>query len=177
MKKRLTLIATMMLLTIAASAQIQLLYMNHGRNVIDRNKKLYWMEGDSDPCFDILSYKKAGNKETFTLKEKEKGGTETYNVTITLNDKSVPVHIVIKAPSYVLDDSDVRTTSGNVDEDNRMYKYFGELAGYPPTANIGTSAPSVTDIKQGGAKGATAKVGETVKGAVGKVKGLFKKKK
>ena len=28
--------------------------------------------GDEDPCFDIVNYKMAGNKETFTLKRKEK---------------------------------------------------------------------------------------------------------
>ena len=58
-------------MAVGASAQIQLLYTDFGRNVIDRNKKLFWMDGDSDPCFDIQSYKKGGNKEVFVISEKE----------------------------------------------------------------------------------------------------------
>ena len=57
-------------MAVGASAQIQLLYTDFGRNVIDRNKKLFWMDGDSDPCFDIQSYKKGGNKEVFVISEK-----------------------------------------------------------------------------------------------------------
>ena len=71
-------------LAMTASAQVQLLFFDGGRHVIDRNKKLYWMDaGDEDPCFDIINYKKTGNKETFTLKCKEKeryGQPSTYIV-------------------------------------------------------------------------------------------------
>lgn len=67
MKTKFVLAFVMMSLAMAASAQIQLLYLDGGRDVIDRNKKLYWMNGDDDPCFDILNYKKTGNKETFRL--------------------------------------------------------------------------------------------------------------
>ena len=60
-------------LAMTASAQVQLLFFDGGRHVIDRNKKLYWMDaGEEDPCFDIINYKKTGNKETFTLKCRRK---------------------------------------------------------------------------------------------------------
>ena len=45
-------------MAVGASAQIQLLYTDFGRNVIDRNKKLFWMDGDSDPCFDRVATKR-----------------------------------------------------------------------------------------------------------------------
>ncbi len=56
MKKRLLVMLALFTMAVGASAQIQLLYTDFGRNVIDRNKKLFWMDGDSDPCFDIQSY-------------------------------------------------------------------------------------------------------------------------
>lgn len=181
MKTRNLLTTAFMFLAMSASAQIQLLYMNSGRNVIDRTKKLYWMEGDDDPCFTILNYKKSGNKETFTLKAKEAGDNQTYSVAMTLNGQSVPTHIVIKDGKNVVDDSEVRTTSGNADEDNRMYDYFGGLAGYPASQRTtvkGVPAkPTAKDVKEQGAKGVADKVGDAAKGAFGKVKGLFKKKK
>lgn len=46
MKTKFILAFVMMSLAMAASAQIQLLYLDGGRDVIDRNKKLYWMNGD-----------------------------------------------------------------------------------------------------------------------------------
>ena len=49
-----------MMFALSASAQVQLLFMEGGRNVIDRNKKMYWMDGDDDPCYNILNYKKSG---------------------------------------------------------------------------------------------------------------------
>ena len=73
MKTRFLMTAVFLVLAMTASAQIQLLFMGYNRNVIDRNKKLYWMDGDDDPCFNILNYKKAGTKETFTIKEKDSG--------------------------------------------------------------------------------------------------------
>lgn len=41
MKTRLLLTMALLAVVTAASAQIQLLYMDGGRNVIDRTKKLY----------------------------------------------------------------------------------------------------------------------------------------
>ena len=85
-------------MAMSASAQVQLLFFDGGRHVIERNKKLYWMDaGDEDPCFDIVNYKKAGNKETFTLKRKEKendGSPATYNATLIVDgDKTVELNV------------------------------------------------------------------------------------
>ena len=73
-----------MMFALSASAQVQLLFMEGGRNVIDRNKKMYWMDGDDDPCYNIFNYKKSGNKETFTLKGKE-NPNDVYNVVMSLD--------------------------------------------------------------------------------------------
>lgn len=180
MKTKQLLTMGLLLLATSASAQIQLLYTNCGRNVIDRNKKLYWMEGDDDPCFDITNYKKTGNKETFTLVAKE-DKNDKYSVTTTVTEKLVTTHIVVKQGKNVMVDSDVKTTSGYADEDNRLYNYFGGLAGYPAKTNVSNtnipSKPSVNDVKKGGVKGIANKTSDAAKGALGKVKGLFKKKK
>lgn len=181
MKTRFLMTAVFLVLAMTASAQIQLLFMGYNRNVIDRNKKLYWMDGDDDPCFNILNYKKAGTKETFTIKEKD-SGSQTYSVTITLDSKGNPVHLVLKDGKNALYDSDVKTSSGSATEDERLYNYFGELAGYPAKQSVAGGAsvpskPSAADLKQGGVKGAANKVGNAAKGTFGKVKGLFKKKK
>ena len=113
MKTRFLMTAVFLVLAMTASAQIQLLFMGYNRNVIDRNKKLYWMDGDDDPCFNILNYKKAGTKETFTIKEKD-SGSQTYSVTITLDSKGNPVHLVLKDGKNALYDSEVKTSSGSV---------------------------------------------------------------
>ena len=186
MKTKHLLAMGLLLAATSASAQIQLLYTQQaGRNVIDRNKKLFWMEGDSDPCFKITNYKKTGNKETFTLVPME-GGTN-YSAVITLGANSLPTHLVLKYGKNIMNDSEVKTTSGSKDEDDRMYSYFGELAGYPAKKPVGggaapstPSTPSVRgmkDVKDDGVKGTANKVGESAKEAFGKVKGLFKKKK
>lgn len=165
-------------MAVGASAQIQLLYTDFGRNVIDRNKKLFWMDGDSDPCFDIQSYKKGGNKEVFVISEKEDKNNK-YKVTIILDSKSTPIEIELSHPRYGVQKSKVKTTSGDKDEDDRLYKYFGELAGYPPSAipSAKGGVPTAKSVKEDAGKSAGAKVGDAAKGAVNKVKGLFKKKK
>lgn len=84
MKTRSILTAAFFAVALSASAQVEFLYTDFGRNVICREKKLFWMEGDSDPCFNIVNYKKAGNKETFSLTPKEKGDGK-YNVTCWRN--------------------------------------------------------------------------------------------
>ena len=67
-------------LALSASAQIELMfhYYSDGEyshyTVMDRTKKLYWMDDDDNTCFEITNYKKSGNTETFTLEAKEKGG-------------------------------------------------------------------------------------------------------
>jgi len=180
----------LLVMAMSASAQVQLLFFDGGRHVIERNKKLYWMDaGDEDPCFDIVNYKKAGNKETFTLKRKEKendGSPATYNATLIVDgDKTVELNVSGKG-SYGAQkfSGKVRNTSGDDYEDDRLKKYFNGLAGNPttdasmPVGNGKMNAPtSVKDVKEQGAKGTADKVKDAAKGAFGKVKGVFGKKK
>ena len=175
MRTKCFLISAFMTLAMSASAQVQLLYMDGGRNVIDRNKKLYWMDGDSDPCFDILNYKKTGNKETFNLKPREKGDSN-YSVVITLQGNE-PTEITISSKAYGKQTSKVKTNSGSPEEDKRVRNYFNGLAGNPTEPEFDSSTPSAASVKESGTKGATDKVSDAAKSAFGKVKGLFKKKK
>ena len=145
--------------------------------------------GDEDPCFDIVNYKKAGNKETFTLKRKEKendGSPATYNATLIVDgDKTVELNVSGKGSYGVQKFSGkVRNTSGSDYEDDRLKKYFNGLAGNPttdasmPVGKGKMNAPtSVKDVKEQGAKGTADKVTDAAKGAFGKVKGVFGKKK
>lgn len=180
----------LLVMAMSASAQVQLLFFDGGRHVIERNKKLYWMDaGDEDPCFDIVNYKKAGNKETFTLKRKEKendGSPATYNATLIVDgDKTVELNVSGKGSYGVQKFSGkVRNTSGDDYEDDRLKKYFNGLAGNPttdasmPVGNGKMNAPtSVKDVKEQGAKGTADKVKDAAKGAFGKVKGVLGKKK
>ena len=136
-----------------------------------------------------MNYKKAGNKETFTLKRKEKendGSPATYNATLIVDgDKTVEQNVSGKG-SYGVQKftGKVRNTSGDDYEDDRLKKYFNGLAGNPTTdasmpvgkgkMNVPTS---VKDVKEQGAKGTADKVKDAAKGAFGKVKGVFGKKK
>ena len=180
----------LLVMAMSASAQVQLLFFDGGRHVIERNKKLYWMDaGDEDPCFDIVNYKKTGNKETFTLKRKENendGSPATYNATLIVDgDKTVELNISGKGSYGVQKFSGkVSNTSGSDYEDDRLKKYFNELAGNPttdasmPVGNGKMNAPtSVNDVKEQDAKGTADKVKDAAKDAFGKVKGLFGKKK
>lgn len=183
MKTRLLLTMALLAVVTAASAQIQLLYMDGGRNVIDRTKKLYWMDGDDDPCYSIINYKKTGNKETFSLKPKENARGQ-YKVAITLDAKGTPTEITVTGSGGESIKSAVKTTSGRPERDEELYNYFGGLAGYPPRASasaavpsVSNGVPSVADVQKDGGKGTVNKIGDAAKGAFGKVKGLFKKKK
>lgn len=196
MKTKHFLAFVLLCLTMSASAQVQLLFIEGGgRNVIDRNKKLYWMEGDDDPCFDILNYKKVGNKETFDLKSKE-DATDKYSAVIILNAKTQePEELTLTHKTYGKQGGKVKTTSGSKSEDTRLKEYFNGLAGNPtsPNATAGVSSPipsSVSDAKsddnsddksdvksEESEKGTVDKVKDAAKGTLGKVKGVFKKKK
>lgn len=189
MKKKHIFSVIFLAFSMSASAQIQLLYTQTvGRNVIDRNKKLYWMEGEDDPCYDILNYKKAGNKETFTLRNKDKGSDDSYNVVITLNEANVPKEMTISGKYMQKSTSPVSISSGDVDEDNRLYRYFNELAGNPVEQGVKASAASssssvpaaanVSDLRpENAAESVADKVKGTAQKAFGKVKGMFGKKK
>ena len=185
MKKKHIFLVLFLAFSMSASAQIQLLYTQTvGRNVIDRNKKLYWMEGDDDPCYDILNYKKTGNKETFTLRNKDKGSDDSYNVVITLNEANVPKELSISGKYMQKSTSPVSISSGDVDEDNRLYRYFNGLAGNPVDQGVKASASSVPDAAnvsdlrpENAAESVADKVKGTAQKAFGKVKGMFGKKK
>ena len=56
MKKKSMFTAMLLSLALSASAQVEFLYTDFGRNVICREKKLFWMDGDDDPCFNITNY-------------------------------------------------------------------------------------------------------------------------
>lgn len=169
MKTRSILIAALFAVALSASAQVEFLYTDFGRNVICREKKLFWMEGDSDPCFNIVNYKKAGNKETFSLTPKEKGDGK-YNVTITLKgDKAVS--IVMKGSITYSSSVSVKTEK---EADRDLVTYFRREAGYAATPSVTTGVPNKESLKNGGAKDAG---GSAVKQVFGKVKGVFKKKK
>ena len=170
MKKKTFLSALFLTLAMSASAQVEFLYTMFGRNVICRDKGLFWMEGDSDPCFVISNYKKAGGKETFSLTPKSPGDGK-YTVTITLKDDKA-THIVMKGTETYSSDVTVETER---EASPDLVKYFRKEAGYttPSAASAvpgKASAGSAVEGKDGG-------VGSAVKGAFGKVKGLFKKKK
>lgn len=55
MKTKAFFTAILFAVTLSASAQVEFLYTDFGRNVICREKKLFWMDGDSDPCFNIVN--------------------------------------------------------------------------------------------------------------------------
>ena len=171
MKKKTILSVMFLAMAMTASAQVEFLHTMFGRNVICRDKGLFWMDGDEDPCFTISNYKKTGGKETFNLTPKDPSDGK-YAVTITLkNDRAT--HIVMKG-SDITYDSDV-TTKTESESDSDLVTYFRKEAGYKdsPAAAVVPGKVSVGSgkvSKDGG-------VGSAVKGAVGKVKGLFKKKK
>lgn len=62
MKTKAFFTAILFAVVLSASAQVEFLYTDFGRNVICREKKLFWMDGDSDPCFNIVNYKKSGQQ-------------------------------------------------------------------------------------------------------------------
>lgn len=176
MRKRHIFTLALLSLAMSASAQIQLLYMDRGRNVIDRNKKLYWMDGDSDPCYDILNYKKSGTKETFSLRAKRAGrGDDTYSVSMTLGTDGKPSEITMSGKYMTKFTSKVTTTSGDLEEDNRLYRYFNGLAGNPTEQGVVATKSSAVPGLKSGSDAESAGTG-TVKKALGKVKGLFGKK-
>lgn len=167
--KKSFLAMTLFAVAMSASAQVEFLYTDFGRNVICREKKLFWMEGDSDPCFNIVNYKKAGGKETFSLTPKRQGDGK-YTVTITLKDDKA-THIVMKGEATYTSDVNVKTES---ESSRELVKYFREEAGYT-TPSAASAVPGKPSVKRDTPKESTEET--VVKQALGKVKGLFKKKK
>ena len=190
MKKKIGTMALMLSLSLSASAQIELMFHyidGHSSHytVMDRTKKLFWMDDDDNTCFLIKNYKKSGNTETFTLEAKESLGgrkeDDICTVTTTVDANGNTATIKYKNPIFFGGQKyDIKTTLSD-DEDPRGYeqkrlkRYFNELAGYPADEGIVesiTGAPSVPNDPQN----LVDKAKSTAKEAVGKVKGLIKKK-
>ena len=196
MKKKIGTMALMLGLALSASAQIELMfhYYSDGEyshyTVMDRTKKLYWMDDDDNTCFEITNYKKSGNTETFTLEAKEKGGmgNDRCAVTTTVDANGHTATIQYKEPVFFGGKKyDIRTTAEEPYEQERITRYFNQLAGYPADEGIvksTTVAPSVPDASSvpeaqsvpDAPQNPVDKAKGTAKQAVGKVKGLFKKK-
>ena len=196
MKKKIGTMALMLGLALSASAQIELMfhYYSDGEyshyTVMDRTKKLYWMDDDDNTCFEITNYKKSGNTETFTLEAKEKGGmgNDRCAVTTTVDANGHTATIKYKEPVFFGGKKyDIRTTAEEPYEQERITRYFNQLAGYPADEGIvksTTVAPSVPDASSvpdaqsvpDAPQNPVDKAKGTAKQAVGKVKGLFKKK-
>ena len=191
MKKKIGTMALMLGLALSASAQIELMFhYSDGEyshyTVMDRTKKLYWMDDDDNTCFKITNYKKSGNTETFTLEAKEKGGmgNDRCAVTTTVDANGHTATIQYKEPYFFGGKKyDIRTTAEEPYEQERITRYFNQLAGYPADEGIVKGAsvtPSVSNAPQNPVDNASQnpvdKAKGTAKQAVGKVKGLFKKK-
>ena len=193
MKKKIGTMALMLGLALSASAQIELMFhYSDGEyshyTVMDRTKKLYWMDDDDNTCFEITNYKKSGNTETFTLEAKEKGGmgNDRCAVTTTVDANGHTATIKYKEPVFFGGKKyDIRTTAEEPYEQERITRYFNQLAGYPADEGIvksTTGAPSVPESTTDAPSVPNApqnpvdKAKGTAKQAVGKVKGLFKKK-
>ena len=191
MKKKIGTMALMLGLALSASAQIELMFhYSDGEyshyTVMDRTKKLYWMDDDDNTCFAITNYKKSGNTETFTLEATEKGGMgrDRCAVTTTVDANGHTATIQYKEPYFFGGKKyDIRTTAEEPYEQERITRYFNQLAGYPADEGIVKGAsvnPSVSNAPQNPVDNASQnpvdKAKGTAKQAVGKVKGLFKKK-
>lgn len=190
MKQKPFTLIVMLLMTVSASAQVEMLY--HYANgsyshytAIDRAKKLYWMDDDSNTCFVIKNYKKSGTTETFVLEPQEKG-EEGSQVTTTLDASGHTATIRYKnRVFYGGMKYDVKTNiPDDPNEHNRLVRYFNGLAGNPTDQGI-VSRPSSgaakvlsKDNQSGESQSKTPidKVKGTAKDAVGKIKGIFKKK-
>ena len=193
--------ALMLGLALSASAQIELMfhYYSDGEyshyTVMDRTKKLYWMDDDDNTCFKITNYKKSGNTETFILEAKEPQGfgSDRSAVTTTVDANGHTATIQYEEPTlFVGEKFDIKTTlPGDPYEQERITRYFNQLAGYPADEGIVKGAsvtPSVSNAPQNPVDNAPQnpvdnasqnpvdKAKGTAKQAVGKVKGLFKKK-
>lgn len=190
MKKKIGTMALMLSLSLSASAQIELMFHYIDGDytfytVMDRTKKLYWMDDDDNTCFEIKNYKKSGNTETFTLEAKKKGrGMDYCKVTTTVDANGNTATIKYKEQVFFGGKKfDIKTTAENPYEQERLTRYFNELAGYPADEGIvesKTGAPSVPNAPQNKVdndpQNKVGKAKSTAKKAFGKVKGLFKKK-
>ena len=198
MKTKSLLTWLMLIMAVSASAQIEVLYFFHNGeythwNVIDRTKKLYWLDDEDNTCFNVQDYKVSGNQATFTLKIQEASPSapiQQMRVSAELDaqGKIVKIHYKDKSPT-IYKDLDVKTNDhgsspGEIEYHNHLIRFFNEKAGYPTDQGI-NSGSGVSDVSgknptnkvKDEAKNPTNKVKDAAKNTVGKMKGLFKKKK
>lgn len=104
---------------------------------------------------------------------------------MTLDAKTqVPIEITLDNKEYKIT-SKVKTSSGDAREDERVIQYFRGLAGYSKESTPavkGTSVPAASKVEEAKPeeetpKDAGEKIKDKAKDAIGKVKGVFKKKK
>lgn len=186
MKTKLFFTATLLTLSLSSYAQIELVYTdNLGRVVIDRNKKLFWMDGDDDPCYEITNYKKSGTNETFKLLPKEEAeGTFNVVLNVTAQRKGTLKMVGNKITYNAKIESTIKDGEPCEGMTQQVFEWFRGKAGYPKKVSVNSGVPTSKDginaskenLKDGGVKGAAKSVGDAAKGAFGKVKGLFKKK-
>ncbi len=164
MKTKCFLTAILLTLVMSVSAQVQVFRTDGRHGAICREKKLFMMEeGDDTPIWNIVNYKKTGNKETFTLTPKEADGT--YSCVMTLND-DVPTAMTLTSKMYGKQNFKLELT-----DDAHLNGYYRDLCGYPQKPSIEGGVPSAVPSANGGSK-----IGDTAKKTFGKVKGIFKKK-
>ena len=198
MKTKSLLTWLMLIMAVSASAQIEVLYFFHNGeythwNVIDRTKKLYWLDDEDNTCFNVQNYKVSGNQATFTLKIQEASPSDPVqqmrvSAELDAKGKIVKIHYKDNSPT-IYKDLDVKTNDhgssrGDIEYHNHLIRFFNEKAGYPADQGI-NSGSGVSDVSgknptnkvKDGAKNPTNKVKDAAKNTVGKMKGLFKKKK
>ena len=198
MKTKSLLTWLMLIMAVSASAQIEVLYFfNNGEythwNVIDRTKKLYWLDDEDNTCFNVQDYKVSGNQATFTLKIQKASPSDPVqqmrvSAELDAKGKIVKIHYKDKSPT-IYKDLDVKTNDhgsspGEIEYHNHLIRFFNEKAGYPTDQGI-NSGSGVSDVSgknptnkvKDEAKNPTNKVKDAAKNTVGKMKGLFKKKK
>ena len=201
MKTKSLLTWLMLIMAVSASAQIEVLYFFHNGeythwNVIDRTKKLYWLDDEDNTCFNVQDYKVSGNQATFILKIQEASPSDPIqqmrvSAELDAKGKIVKIHYKDKSPT-IYKDLDVKTNDhgpsrGDIEYHNHLIRFFNEKAGYPTDQGINSGAgvsavggkvPAVEEKNPAvEEKNPANKVKDAAKNAVGKMKGLFKKKK
>ncbi len=170
MKTKCLLTAVLSAVVMSVSAQVQVFVHNEGHGAICREKKLFLMEaGEKNPAWNIVNYKKTGNKETFTLTPQDKN-YNTYSCVMTLNgDTPTAMTLTSKQEGK-------KTYQLKLTDDEHLNNFYREECGYAPKPSLKGGVPSTQDLKNGGVKGAAKNVGDAAKSTFGKVKGMFKKK-
>ena len=194
MKTKTLLTWLMLIMAVSASAQIEVLYFfNNGEythwNVIDRTKKLYWLDDEDNTCFNVQDYKVSGNQATFTLKIQEASPSDPVqqmrvSAELDAKGKIVKIHYKDNSPT-IYKDLDVKTNDhgssrGDIEYHNHLIRFFNQKVGYPTDQGVisesgvpavGGNAPAIEE------KNPANKVKDAAKNAMGKMKGLIKKKK